>query len=70
MKEPLRSYLSLHFSIVLFGFTAVLGAINSLSAIPLVWWRILLTVISLGLFAKIKSIFNQVQIKNILFRTN
>jgi drug/metabolite transporter (DMT)-like permease len=67
MKEPLRSYLSLHFSIVLFGFTAVLGAINSLSAIPLVWWRILLTVISLGLFAKIKSIFNQVQIKNILF---
>jgi drug/metabolite transporter (DMT)-like permease len=67
MKEPLRSYLSLHFSIVLFGFTAILGAVNSLNAIPLVWWRILLTVISLGLFAKLKSIFKQVQLKNILF---
>ncbi len=67
MKEPLRSYLSLHFSIVLFGFTAILGAVNSLSAIPLVWWRILLTIISLGLFAKIKAIFKHLQIKNILF---
>lgn len=67
MKEPLRSYLFLHFSIILFGLTAILGAVNSLSAIPLVWWRILLTVLSLGLFAKLKSIFNLVSFKNILF---
>ncbi len=67
MKEPLRSYLALHFSIILFGFTAILGAVISLSALPLVWWRILLTVISLGFFAKLTSIFKQVSIKNILF---
>jgi drug/metabolite transporter (DMT)-like permease len=67
MKEPLRSYLFLHFSIILFGLTAILGAVNSLSAIPLVWWRILLTVLSLGLFAKLKSIFKLVSFKNILF---
>ena len=67
MKEPLRSYLALHFSIILFGFTAILGAVISLSALPLVWWRILLTVISLGFFAKLTFIFKQVSTKNILF---
>jgi len=67
MKEPFRSYLYLHFSIVLFGFTAILGAANSLPAIPLVWWRICLTVISLGLFTKLNAIFRLVQLKNILF---
>lgn len=67
MKEPLRSYLALHFSIILFGFTAILGAVISLSALPLVWWRIFLTVISLGFFAKLSSIFKQVSTKNILF---
>jgi drug/metabolite transporter (DMT)-like permease len=67
MKEPLRSYLALHFSIILFGFTAILGAVISLSALPLVWWRILLTVISLGFFAKLTPLFKQVSTKNILF---
>jgi drug/metabolite transporter (DMT)-like permease len=67
MKEPLRSYLALHFSIILFGFTAILGAVISLSALPLVWWRILLTVISLGFFAKLTAVFKQVSTKNILF---
>jgi drug/metabolite transporter (DMT)-like permease len=67
MKEPLRSYLALHFSIILFGFTAILGAIISLSALPLVWWRILLTIISLGFFAKLTTVFKQVSKKNILF---
>jgi len=67
MKEPLRSYLALHFSIILFGFTAILGAVISLSALPLVWWRILLTVISLGFFAKLTTVFKQVSKKNILF---
>jgi drug/metabolite transporter (DMT)-like permease len=67
MKEPLRSYLALHFSIILFGFTAILGAVISLSALPLVWWRILLTVISLGFFAKLTTVFKQVSTKNILF---
>ena len=67
MKEPLRSYLALHFSIILFGFTAILGAVISLSALPLVWWRILLTVISLGFFAKLTTVFKQGSKKNILF---
>jgi drug/metabolite transporter (DMT)-like permease len=66
MKEPFRSFLYLHFSIVLFGLTAILGAINSLSAIPLVWWRIFLTIMSLGIFAKLKSIFKIIPLNNIL----
>ncbi|MGB8704152.1 MAG: DMT family transporter [Gillisia sp.] len=38
----LRNYLHLHFIVFIWGFTAVLGALISLDAIPLVWYRMLL----------------------------
>ncbi|MBI1286038.1 MAG: EamA family transporter [Flavobacteriales bacterium] len=47
-----RAYLQMHFAIFLWGFTGILGRLISLSEFPLVWWRILLTVIALGLFLK------------------
>lgn len=42
MTEKLRAYLSLHFCVFLWGFTAILGKLISLQALPLVWWRVLL----------------------------
>lgn len=42
MSDKLRAYLSLHFCVFLWGFTAILGKLISLSALPLVWWRVLL----------------------------
>ena len=42
MDEKLRAYLYLHFCVFLWGFTAVLGKLISLQALPLVWWRVLL----------------------------
>ena len=41
----LKNYLHLHFIIFIWGFTAVLGALISIDAIPLVWYRMLLAVI-------------------------
>ncbi len=38
-----RSYLLLHLSVFLWGFTAILGAWITLSATVLVWWRVALT---------------------------
>lgn len=41
-----RSYLELHIAVFLWGFTAILGDLIQLSALALVWWRVLLTAIS------------------------
>ena len=41
-----RAYIELHGAVLLAGFTAVLGELITLSALPLVWWRVLLASIS------------------------
>ena len=40
--QPRRAYIQIHFCVLLWGFTAILGKLISLDAIPLVWWRMLL----------------------------
>lgn len=42
-----RAYFQLHIAIFLWGFTAILGDLITLEAIPLVWWRVLLTSFSI-----------------------
>lgn len=55
-----KSYLQLHIAIFLWGFTAILGDIISLSAFWLVWWRVGITSASLlmlsGIRANLKTI--------------
>jgi drug/metabolite transporter (DMT)-like permease len=43
-KTNLNSYLQLHFLVFIWGFTAILGALTSIEAIPLVWYRMLFAV--------------------------
>ena len=38
-KDNLRSYLLLHFIVFIWGFTAILGKLISIDALPLVWYR-------------------------------
>ena len=47
MKPTQRAYLELHLAVFLFGFTAILGKLITLSALVMVWWRVLITCISL-----------------------
>lgn len=42
MSDKLRAYLYLHFCVFVWGFTAILGKLISLKALPLVWWRVAL----------------------------
>jgi len=42
MKPSTRALFQIHFCVVLWGFTAILGKAITLSALPLVWWRMLL----------------------------
>lgn len=47
--EEKIGYVMMHIAVILFGFTGILGELISLSAVVLVWWRVLLTAGSLGL---------------------
>lgn len=41
-RDKLKAYLTLHFCVLIWGFTAILGKLITLQALPLVWWRVLL----------------------------
>lgn len=49
MKPTTTATLQIHFCVLLWGFTAVLGKLISLAALPLVWWRMLIVVAALSL---------------------
>lgn len=42
LSDKLKSYLHFHVIVFIWGFTAVLGALISIDAVPLVWYRMLL----------------------------
>ncbi len=52
MQATHKAYLELHLAVLLFGFTAILGDLISVSALSLVWWRVLITSLSLMLLLK------------------
>ena len=58
-----KSYLQLHFIVFIWGFTAVLGKLISLEALPLVWTRILIAVICVFVFLIISKKSLQIPIK-------
>ncbi len=47
MSPSRRAWLQIHFCVVLWGFTAILGKVITLSALPLVWWRMTLVAVAL-----------------------
>ena len=50
LSPTTKAYLQIHFAVILFGFTAILGDLIQLPAILIVWWRVLITSLSLLLF--------------------
>ncbi|MCB0651373.1 MAG: DMT family transporter [Saprospiraceae bacterium] len=52
MSPQKIAYRDLHIAVFLFGFTAILGDLIQLSALTLVWWRVLITSISLLFLVK------------------
>ncbi|KRE89362.1 hypothetical protein ASG87_03205 [Frateuria sp. Soil773] len=53
MQAVSKARLQIHFCVLLWGFTAILGKLISLPALPLVWWRMLLVVAALLLVPKV-----------------
>jgi len=54
-KSNLKSYLNLHLIVFIWGFTAILGALISIHADALVWYRMLLAAAFLFLFILFKK---------------
>ncbi len=49
-NDNLKSYLHLHLIVFIWGFTAILGELISLDALPLVWFRMLMAVGFIAIF--------------------
>ncbi len=54
-KTKLKNYLHLHFLVFIWGFTAILGALIHLKAIPLVWYRMFFAVLFVLFYFLIKK---------------
>jgi drug/metabolite transporter (DMT)-like permease len=53
MQPVSKARLQIHFCVLLWGFTAILGKLITLPALPLVWWRMLLVAVALLLMPKV-----------------
>ena len=56
LTDKLKNQLHLHFIVFIWGFTAILGALISIDAIPLVWFRVLLASLTLFLYLKVRRV--------------
>lgn len=54
-NDKLLNYIHLHFIVFIWGFTAVLGALITLEAVPLVWYRMMLAVAIIFVFLALKK---------------
>lgn len=61
-----RAYLELHLAVFLWGFTAILGDLIQLPALTLVWWRVLLTSLSLLAFVRVLHIYRDLGRRKLL----
>jgi drug/metabolite transporter (DMT)-like permease len=56
LSDNIKSHLQLHWIVFIWGFTAILGRLITLDALPLVWFRMLFAVIFIFTYIKIKKI--------------
>ena len=59
LNDRAKSYLHLHLIVFIWGFTAILGRLITLDALPLVWFRMLFAVIFIFIYIK----YNKISIK-------
>jgi len=65
-SDNIKSYLHLHFIVFIWGFTAVLGALISLDALPLVWFRMLFAVVFIAIYMYFKKLSVKITKKALL----
>ena len=63
LGDKLKNYLHLHLLVFIAGFTAVLGKLITIKAIPLVWYRMLIAGVIMFGFIKISKIHLKITLK-------
>lgn len=66
LNDNLKSYLHLHLIVFIWGFTAILGALISLDALPLVWFRMLFAVGFIAIYIVYKKMSLKISKKAVL----
>ncbi|WNH12858.1 DMT family transporter [Thalassobellus suaedae] len=66
LNAKLKNYFHLHFLVFIAGFTAILGDLISLEAIPLVWFRMVIAFVLMFIYIKISSIKLKINLKSVL----
>lgn len=66
LSDNAKSHLQLHLIVFIWGFTAVLGRLITLDALPLVWFRMLFAVAFIFVYIRIKNISLKIPPKVIL----
>lgn len=61
-----KNLVILHFTVFIWGFTSILGALISISAVQLVWYRVLIAMVSLFLYFKFNKTAFKVSRKTFL----
>jgi len=65
-NDKLLNYLHLHFIVFIWGFTAILGALISMDAFSLVWYRMLLGAFFVLLFIVVKKVHLKITLKTLI----
>tara|TARA_R110002049_G_scaffold85844_6_gene218291 strand:- start:19038 stop:19949 length:912 start_codon:yes stop_codon:yes gene_type:complete len=65
-KPKLKNYLHLHFLVFIAGFTAILGELITIKAIPLVWYRMVIASVLMFVYIKIAKVKLKITPKAIL----
>lgn len=53
MSPLFKAQMQIHFCVLLWGFTAIIGKLISLDALPLVWWRMMMVTLMLLLLPRV-----------------
>jgi len=64
-NDKLKNYLHLHLLVFIAGFTAVLGELISIDAVPLVWYRMLMATILMLAFVVVAKIKIRIPLKSV-----
>jgi drug/metabolite transporter (DMT)-like permease len=65
-NDKLKNYLHLHLLVFIAGFTAILGQLITIDAIPLVWFRMLFALFFIGIYVYISKAKVRIPFKSIL----
>ena len=65
-RNKLKHYLHLHLLVFIAGFTAILGELISINAVPLVWYRMLIASVLMFLYLRFRKITLSIDSKTVV----